>query len=169
MSGKTIIISALICVVVLPLGCKKATHDLGDNYVGDLVEEFTFYKKNVNFTITPQTDTLYVEFYREMRKLPQNKHFRNEMLVYIDRYSTAKCNRDFTLPDLDEDRMRVWIRYPNDSASTGNLRIVMVPERITDSLYLRLFRPTDIHNVYDTLIIRFNPEIVPEVVRDSSY
>lgn len=152
----------LIFGVALIFGCKDKGLLLYDD--GLLVyDDIEFDSSVVNCMITPESDTLYFGFHKRGDQAPEGHILGNGIYLTVERWSTAKYNRDFTIPVM-QDGAPNFYAVCNLTDSTGNFMIVVKPEMITKPLYLKLIKYNHFPELSyskqqrDTLTINFIPD-----------
>lgn len=129
---------AVICVIVVCLmflgGCaqERIPQPPRINY-----QDLLFDEKEVTRTVTPETDTLYFGFHRQGADTLTDKSEFLKTQFTIDRFSTAKFKRDFTVPDSVINTRGFWVMC-NLTRYTGNFPIIVYPEKITQPCFLKL-------------------------------
>lgn len=105
-----------------------------------IYNDIEFDKSVVDCVITPESDTLYFGFHKRGDQAPEGHFLGNGCGFNIARWSTAKCNRDFTVPAInDNDHSRGYFSAEcNLTDSTGNFMIIIKPERVTTPLYIKI-------------------------------
>lgn len=121
-------------------------------------QDLAFDQKEVDCFITPDTDTLRFGFHRiGADTLTDTREYMPSMF-YIDRWSTAKCDRDFRVPDSVR-----WNRgfsvFCDKTLYTGEFYIIVYPDKITERRYLKLkYMPAYVENT-DSMIIHLIPQL----------
>lgn len=132
---------------------------------GLALSDIEFDSTVVNCVVTPESDTLRFGFHRRGDSAPEGYVLFTGETVIIERWSTAKCNRDFMIPAMDSNSytnaFRIMCEPP---AMKGNFMIVVRPEKINEPMYVKLYKYNVIPELSyskqkcDTLTINFIPQ-----------
>lgn len=146
----------VVCVVVVGLaflgGCAQEKRP-----TKFLHQYLTFDQKEVTHTVTPDTDTLYFGFHGQDPEVidDQYDYVYQKKLLHIDRWSTAKFKRDFTVADSLMYLRGFWA-ICNLTRYTGEFYIIVCPEKITQPCFIKLY-VNDSPNSADSMIINLIP------------
>lgn len=115
-------------------GCaqEKEQYQSRTNY-----QDLLFDEKQVTHMVTPETDTLYFGFHRQGADTLTDKADYLKSLFVIDRWSTAKFKRDFTVADSLMYPRGFWVTC-NLTRYTGNFYLIVYPEKITQPCFIKL-------------------------------